>query len=74
MTKVLFPLTTYPCGTMATTKIGTIKGMITAITIRCNNVIYELTYYHDGEMRTTWLSEMEIDFVNEPIKKNIGFV
>jgi hypothetical protein len=63
----------YPCGTKATTKMGSLAGMITCIQLRFNNVCYELSYFHNGEMKTCWVYEPELDFNNDSGKIEIGF-
>lgn len=48
----------YPCGSMVTTWVGEVNGMITAQTIRFGSVQYEITYFTD-QQRTMWMSEKE---------------
>jgi hypothetical protein len=62
-----------PCGTKATTAIGSIKGIITGITIRYNAIAYELTHLDiNSHLVTTWMNEAE--FTTECTEKNqIGF-
>ncbi len=59
-------------GTEVITKLGNIKAIVTACTIRENYVQYELTWFLNGEYKTAWLSEKE--FHTKPDSKtSIGF-
>lgn len=60
------------CGTIATTKLHEIKGMITACSIRFDKINYEFTYFKDGEQRVIWLHEEEFE-KSDHKKINIGF-
>lgn len=60
-----------PCGTQTETKIGSLKGMITASCIRFKDVNYEFSYTLNGELKTTWLREDELKF--DGYKQKIGF-
>jgi len=60
------------CGTLVTTKVGGVHGMITGATIRFENIIYEMTYYAADEFKTGWFKEEEINIDDSNVKK-IGF-
>lgn len=55
----------FKCGQEIRTKIGKIEGVITATCIRGNSITYELSYFKDGEHKTTWISDVEIDYTFE---------
>jgi hypothetical protein len=59
-------------GTLAELKLGSVPAMITAASIRFENVQYELSYYHNGEMKTTWCNEKEF-IVSNSEKQKVGF-
>lgn len=61
----------YDCGTEVISVFGGFRGMITCTSIRFGFVTYEITYYLDGEPRTTWMREEE--FVTKQRKITIGF-
>jgi hypothetical protein len=50
----------YNCGDRASTIIGAIEGIITAMTIRGSNITYEFSTVVSGEPRSFWVSEHEI--------------
>lgn len=60
------------CGTKVLTKIGHIEGMVTAVSIRFESVQYEVSYFHDGDIKTAWVREGEFD-VEDGKKIPIGF-
>ena len=61
------------CGLVAKPKMHNAEGIITAISIRFGRCTYELSYFHNGEYRTIWLSEEEIEVSNGE-KQKVGFV
>ncbi len=48
-----------PCGTRVTIVNGNTEGTITASIIRYNSILYEITYFHQGDYKTTWCNEAE---------------
>lgn len=62
----------YPGGTEVITKLGGIKGTITAATIRFDFVSYELTFFSNGDYKTVWVYEAE--FTTAAEKETIGFI
>lgn len=64
-------LKVYPCGTMITTKLGAVQGMITCQSIRFRRVSYEITFDSNGKPDVFWASEHEFD--TEAAKEVIGF-
>jgi len=56
--------TKYSCGQMIRTKLG-IKGMITAITQRFTNIIYEMTYINDGKFIAESVREEEFELADD---------
>lgn len=59
-------------GTKAITIIGEITGIITGVTIRGDFVIYEFSYFNNGERKSEWITESEFH-VSESNLKEIGF-
>lgn len=59
-------------GTTVTTAVGKINGMITCISIRQKEVIYEITYYDNGTFHTTPMRDYEFTTDN-PETTKIGF-
>lgn len=49
-----------------------IEGIIKATTIRFNNVIYEVDYWLQGEIKTCYLNEIEFESKSKP-NNQIGF-
>ena len=62
----------YECGSNCTTKIGKIEGIITGVNIRFERVIYEFSYFNNGEHKSVWLEECELD-CSECSTNKIGF-
>lgn len=58
-------------GQKAVTTLSNIEGMITATTIRFDNIVYEFSYFNNNEYKTIWLSEHEFE-VKELEKRKIG--
>jgi len=55
-------------GTKITTKVGQMKGMITAISIRGLNgsyQSYEMTYFQNGLYTTCWMMDFEFEIDNQ---------
>ncbi len=63
----------YRDGTKATTKIGGIEGLTTAVLIRSGRVQYEFSYFHDGEHKDIWIEEYELDFGDQKPGTQIGY-
>lgn len=59
------------CGTLVTTKLNKIEGMITAVTIRFTAIIYEITY--GDEFRTVYMRQDEFEVTSETKSTTIGF-
>lgn len=64
-------LKVFNCGTMVTTKLGNLEGMITCYSNRFMKIQYEITYYLNGEFKTVWLTDNE--FTTNKSKTKIGF-
>ncbi len=62
------------CGDYATTLIGNIKGMITAVLNRFGRIQYGFTYNMNGELREMWIVSSEIT-ITSAHKENevVGF-
>lgn len=50
------------------------KGKISAVTIRDNYIMYEITFWKDCESKTLWLQADEFDVSNKIKKTTIGFI
>jgi hypothetical protein len=61
----------YKCGTLVTTVIGKIEGIIVAVEIETNNVLYKIRYFHSGIEAICWLNVYEIE-ISKP-KQQAGF-
>ena len=61
----------FPCGISVKSKIGYVEGIITAVSIRFDNIQYEVSYFTDNEYKSAWLNESE--FTTENQKHSIGF-
>ena len=59
----------YPCGTKVTA--NKMEGIITQISIRFECVLYEFSYFLNGEHNSCWLNECEFETMSE--KQSIGF-
>ena len=59
------------CGTRVTTKLNSIEGIITAISIRFDTVNYEVSYFAGQDYKQIWLNEAEFNFTTK--KETIGF-
>jgi hypothetical protein len=64
-------LKVHSCGKKVKTVLSNVEGMITAFTVRFDYVQYEISYFHNGELRTMWMNESE--FVISDKKDSIGF-
>ena len=60
-----------PCGTHIKTKINSIEGIITAVSIRFKSVNYEVSYFSGQEYKQIWLNESEFEFFSK--RSTIGF-
>lgn len=63
----------YPCGTQVMISMGGIVAMITASIFRFGKVAYELTYFVEGEEKTSWKHEEEFQTMGNVKKETIGF-
>lgn len=61
-----------PNYTKVKTVLDNIAGMTTAFSIRGTLVQYEITYFLNGEAKTTWMAEQEFT-VDATEKQTIGF-
>ena len=60
-----------PCGTHITTKLNSIPGIITGLSIRFTMVSYEVSYFNGQDYKQIWLTESEFNFTGK--KETIGF-
>ena len=60
------------CVTLVTTVLSNTQGFITAVTIRFDRVVYEITYWNNGEFKTVWMNEGEFETTVESMRR-IGF-
>lgn len=67
------PLKVIPCGTIVKTKYGNIEGMITCISIKFDKVLYEVSYFLNGDQKTVWMNEPEFEPSIVQDKSTIGF-
>lgn len=63
----------YECGSKATTIIGEIKGIVTAILIRFGKVQYEFVYFDKGKRQSEWVEECELMFDESSERTSIGY-
>lgn len=61
----------FKCGAEVTTKLSSVKGMITCIAIRFDKITYEISYFNNGDQKCVWMNEAE--FNTEEIKTKIGY-
>lgn len=59
-------------GTKVETVIGKIEALVTGVCIRETHIVYELSYFVNGEYKCTWHNPFEFTVV--PEKKKAGFV
>lgn len=66
-------LVVFEPGTLVTTRLGGLKGMITAVIIKFEEVKYEVSYFASGNQLVIYMNEKEFipDF-SKP-KLDIGF-
>lgn len=50
-----------------------LPATITAVTLRDNLIKYEISYFHDSQYMSVWLSEYEFSVEEENNKVKIGF-
>lgn len=62
----------YKCGTEVVSITGTLSGSISAVEIRYDTVVYEITYFISGEPKTAWLREQQLNFYGKE-KTQIGY-
>jgi len=63
----------YSCGTEVVTKSSKLSAIITAINIRFNKIIYEISYFYNGEYRSAWINEEEFVLASTISKKTISY-
>ena len=66
----------WPTGTHVKPKLGTIhSGIITAITIRCDNaIVYQVSLYLNGDYVTRDFYDFEIEPESATNRKKVGFL
>lgn len=62
----------FKCGMVAKPKMHNAEGIITAVSIRFGRCTYELSYFNNGDYKTVWLSEEELEISGEE-KQKVGF-
>lgn len=60
-----------PCGTQVTSKLSNVNGIITGISLRFNNISYEVSYFSGHEYKQIYMYECE--FTTTTSKETIGF-
>lgn len=60
-----------PCGSQVTSKLSNVNGIVTGISIRFNNISYEVSYFSGHDYKQIWLYECE--FTTTANKEVIGF-
>jgi hypothetical protein len=63
----------FPCGTVVYIKMGQLEGMITAVVIRFDRIMYEVRYFLGGEEISLLLNEEEFQPSDDVKKKHIGY-
>lgn len=63
----------YKCGSNVKLVGANVFGIITGISIRWENVLYEISYFLNNSHYLDWFSPCEIDFENSDDKINVGF-
>lgn len=66
-------MTLINCGTEVEIKNTSIKGFISGITIRFSNVVYEVSYFYNGEQKSCWMYDIEFKETGPNSKKEVGF-
>lgn len=61
------------CGTIAVTEVGDIRGIITAVSIRFDKIVYELSYFSNGDYKVMWIHREEFSVDDSAQKNKIGF-
>lgn len=64
-------LTVVKCGTVVTTTIGKIECIVTGCCIRETHIVYELSYFCQGEYKQIWVNRYEFEI--KPPTKRPGF-
>jgi len=62
----------YECGTNVKSVQGNMQGIITGINIRFGAIQYEFSYWLNGDHKSIWVSDVEIE--SEKEKQKIGFI
>lgn len=63
----------YKCGTKVSLTFNhDSDGVITAVSIRFERVVYEVSYFNNGEYKQVWLDKCEFGILNGE-KNRIGF-
>ena len=63
----------YTCGSKATTVLGAIEGIITAVLIRFGKIQYEFVYFKDAKRYSEWMEECELKFEESGDQTKIGY-
>jgi hypothetical protein len=61
-----------PCGTKVVPANLGVDGIITCVSNRFGRIIYEVSYFYQGEYKSAYLNEKEFAVTN-PGTKKIGF-
>jgi hypothetical protein len=61
------------CQTKIKTVIGEIKAIVTAICIRDEQILYEISYFKNGSRSTCWIARYEFE-IDVQEKKPAGLV
>lgn len=64
----------YPCGTKVITKVGKVEGIIDAIKIEFNAIIYNISYFSGDCFKNYEMNEEEFEVVDKIKKQSIGFI
>ena len=54
-------------------KINSFDAIITAVCIRFENITYELSYFYNGEAKSTWHTEHEFTYDFNSERLTIGY-
>lgn len=67
-------ISVYPCGTKVKINDTSITGYVSAITMRWNNIAYEVTWWTEDVKKMEWCTEVDFTVLTEDTKKEpIGF-
>ncbi len=60
-----------PPGAKVYLMVGEAPATVTAVQLREDGVRYEVAYWHNGERKTAWLTEAEVE--SKARRKHVGF-